>query len=51
MPEFFSQTLLIFILVGFAAQLVDGALGMAFGVISTPAASEYSRHSVEGHRP
>ena len=26
--------LLPFILVGFAAQLVDGALGMAFGVIS-----------------
>lgn len=28
------ETLLPFILVGFAAQLVDGALGMAFGVIS-----------------
>jgi uncharacterized protein len=27
--------LLPFILIGFAAQLVDGALGMAFGVIST----------------
>src|SRR4051812_38833060 len=27
--------LLPFILVGFAAQLVDGALGMAFGVISS----------------
>ena len=27
--------LLPFIAVGFAAQLVDGALGMAFGVIST----------------
>ena len=25
--------LLPFILIGFAAQLVDGALGMAFGVI------------------
>ena len=28
------ETLLPFILVGFAAQIVDGALGMAFGVIS-----------------
>ena len=28
------EALLPFILVGFAAQLVDGALGMAFGVIS-----------------
>ena len=29
------QTLLVFILVGFGAQLVDGALGMAFGVTAT----------------
>jgi uncharacterized membrane protein YfcA len=29
------QALLPFIAIGFAAQLVDGALGMAFGVIST----------------
>lgn len=28
---------LIFVLVGFAAQLVDGALGMAYGVITTSA--------------
>ena len=28
------EVLLPFILVGFAAQLVDGALGMAFGIIS-----------------
>ena len=28
-------SLLPFILVGFAAQLVDGALGMAFGVITS----------------
>ena len=28
------EALLPFLLVGFAAQLVDGALGMAFGVIS-----------------
>jgi uncharacterized membrane protein YfcA len=45
-----------FILVGFAAQLVDGALGMAFGVISTtlllslgvpPAAASASTHTTE----
>src|SRR3712207_715377 len=29
------QTLIIFALVGFGAQLVDGALGMAYGVTST----------------
>jgi uncharacterized membrane protein YfcA len=33
--EFDFMTLLPFIGVGFAAQLVDGALGMAFGVISS----------------
>ncbi|MFM9850367.1 MAG: sulfite exporter TauE/SafE family protein [Hyphomicrobiaceae bacterium] len=32
-----DPTFLIFIVVGFLAQLVDGALGMAFGVISTTA--------------
>lgn len=56
MPEFFSHTLLIFILVGFAAQLVDGALGMAFGVISAtvlvslgvpPALASAGVHAVE----
>jgi len=31
----FLEVLLPFIAVGFLAQLVDGALGMAFGVIST----------------
>jgi uncharacterized membrane protein YfcA len=45
-----------YILVGFAAQLVDGALGMAFGVISTtllmsrgldPASASASVHVVE----
>jgi uncharacterized protein len=50
------SALLPFILVGFAAQLVDGALGMAFGVISTtllmsrgldPAAASASVHVVE----
>jgi uncharacterized membrane protein YfcA len=48
--------ILPFILVGFAAQLVDGALGMAFGVISTtllvslgvpPATASASVHTVE----
>lgn len=58
MPEFglsFSD-LVPFILIGFAAQLVDGALGMAFGVISTtllisvgvpPAAASAGVHTVE----
>jgi uncharacterized protein len=48
--------LLFFILVGFIAQLVDGALGMAYGVISTtlllslglpPAAASASVHAAE----
>jgi len=48
--------LLPYILVGFGAQLVDGALGMAFGVISTtflvsrgvdPAVASASVHAVE----
>ena len=48
--------LLPFIAVGFAAQLVDGALGMAFGVLSTtlllhlgvpPARASASVHTVE----
>jgi uncharacterized membrane protein YfcA len=48
--------LLPFILVGFAAQLIDGALGMAFGVISStllvslgvpPAAASAGVHAVE----
>ena len=56
MPDFISQTLLIFIFVGFVAQLVDGALGMAFGVISTtvlislgvpPALASAGVHAVE----
>ena len=50
------MSLLPFIAVGFAAQLVDGALGMAFGVISTtllislgvpPAAASAGVHTVE----
>lgn len=48
--------LLPFIAIGFAAQLIDGALGMAFGVISTtllislgvpPAAASAAVHAVE----
>jgi hypothetical protein len=57
--DFGSITLLDilpFIAIGFAAQLVDGALGMAFGVISTtlllsmgvpPAAASAGVHTVE----
>ena len=51
------SAILPFILVGFAAQIVDGALGMAFGVISQtmlvsllgmpPAAASASTHMVE----
>ncbi|MEJ3652665.1 sulfite exporter TauE/SafE family protein [Actinomycetes bacterium KLBMP 9759] len=50
------RTLIIFALVGFGAQLVDGALGMAYGVTSTsllllagvnPAAASASVHLAE----
>lgn len=51
------QAILPFVLVGFAAQIIDGALGMAFGVISqtmlvsllgvAPAAASASTHLVE----
>jgi uncharacterized membrane protein YfcA len=56
LPDFSIADLLPFIAVGFAAQLVDGALGMAFGVISStllitigvnPAAASASVHAVE----
>ncbi len=56
MPELHLAEILPFILVGFAAQLVDGALGMAFGVISStllislgvpPSAASASVHAVE----
>jgi uncharacterized membrane protein YfcA len=56
LPEFHLAEILPFILVGFAAQLVDGALGMAFGVISStllislgvpPPAASASVHAVE----
>ena len=50
------SALLIFVAIGFAAQLVDGALGMAFGTISTtllvsmgvpPATASAGVHTVE----
>lgn len=60
MPDFAAMTfmdIVPFILIGFAAQMVDGALGMAFGVISQtlligvtgvpPAAASASVHLVE----
>jgi uncharacterized membrane protein YfcA len=52
----FLQTLLPFILVGFGAQIIDGALGMAYGVISSslmlalgvpPKAASASVHAAE----
>ena len=55
-PTFPIVDLLPFIAVGFAAQLIDGALGMAFGVISStlllslgvaPAAASAGVHTVE----
>ena len=56
LTSFSIVELLPFIMIGFAAQLVDGALGMAFGVISntlllsigiTPQAASASVHTVE----
>ncbi|MBT9369356.1 sulfite exporter TauE/SafE family protein [Rhizobium sp. CSW-27] len=37
MPDFLGSDFLIFVLIGFLAQIVDGALGMAFGVLCTTA--------------
>jgi uncharacterized membrane protein YfcA len=37
LSEFISTELLLFIGLGFLAQLVDGALGMAYGLIATTA--------------
>ncbi len=51
-----EDSFLLFLLVGFLAQLVDGALGMAYGVVSstvllsfgvTPAAASASVHAAE----
>ena len=56
LSSFAFSDLLPFIAIGFGAQLVDGALGMAFGVISTtlllsmgvaPAAASAGVHAVE----
>lgn len=56
MTEWITAELLIFIAVGFFAQLVDGALGMAYGLISTtvllsigtpPALASASVHAAE----
>ena len=56
MTEFFSSELLLFVALGFAAQLVDGALGMAYGLIATtvllalgtpPAFASASVHAAE----
>ena len=30
-----GSDLLLFVLIGFAAQIIDGAIGMAYGLIST----------------
>ncbi len=35
MPEFIDNQFFLFMLIGFAAQLVDGALGMAYGLTAT----------------
>ncbi len=35
MPDFITTQLVLYVLLGFAAQLVDGALGMAYGLIVT----------------
>ena len=37
MSEFITGELLLFIALGFVAQLIDGALGMAYGLIATTA--------------
>ncbi len=56
LQELMTQDILWFVAVGFAAQIVDGALGMAFGVISStllvslgvpPAAASAGVHTVE----
>jgi uncharacterized protein len=35
MPEFIDNQFMLFMLIGFAAQLVDGALGMAYGLTAS----------------
>jgi uncharacterized protein len=56
MFEFATSDFLVFVLIGFLAQIVDGALGMAFGVLTTtslltfgvaPAAASAMTHITE----
>ena len=56
MSEFISTELLLFVALGFVAQLIDGALGMAYGLIATttllslgtpPAMASASVHAAE----
>jgi uncharacterized membrane protein YfcA len=56
LTEFFTSELILFIVVGFLAQLVDGALGMAYGLLATtvllflgtpPALASASVHTAE----
>lgn len=56
MPDFIDQTFLLFVLIGFVAQMVDGSLGMAYGLTATsfllaagvpPAAASATVHMAE----
>jgi uncharacterized protein len=35
MPDFINDTFMLYMLIGFAAQLIDGALGMAYGLTAS----------------
>lgn len=56
MPDFIDQTFLLFVLIGFGAQMIDGALGMAYGLTASsfllaagvsPAAASATVHMAE----
>src|SRR5690606_37080087 len=56
MPDVLGNQFLLFVLIGLCAQLIDGALGMAFGLVSSsillamgmpPAAVSASVHTAE----
>ena len=56
MPDFIDQTFLLFVLIGFAAQMIDGSLGMAYGLTASsfllaagvpPAAASATVHMAE----